>query len=135
MIIIKREKLLKNLSELIQEAIYRDTFVKKMSTSMAKVLFYIEKEGGSICPKELSDTMNVTTPRATTLLNSLERKGFITRNRSVDDRRKIIVTITETGRIENRKKKRMIENSINELMKDMTLEECETIYKFFSLIK
>lgn len=42
--------------------------------------------------------MDLTTPRVASALNSLAKKGFIERNRAENDKRVVIVTITESGK-------------------------------------
>lgn len=46
---------------------------------------------------ELARILNATTPRIAATLNSLEKKGFITRTASADDKRKTFIKITKSG--------------------------------------
>ena len=56
------------------------------------------EERGEVLPKELSDTMCVSTARVAIAINDLSDKGFITREIDGDDRRQIIVKLTDKGR-------------------------------------
>lgn len=54
--------------------------------------------GGISTPGEISAASNISTARVASILNSMEKKGYITRATDTKDRRKVIVEITETGR-------------------------------------
>jgi DNA-binding MarR family transcriptional regulator len=62
------------------------------------VLHYIA-HGGCVLPGEIGNAMRVSTARVATALNSLEKKGLITRQIDVSDRRKILVRITSEGKL------------------------------------
>ncbi len=48
----------------------------------------------------LTEQLHVVPGRMTDILNSLETKGFIKRQKSDEDRRRVVVCITESGREE-----------------------------------
>ena len=54
-------------------------------------------EKGELVPGELSGAMGVSSARVAAALNNLERKGFITREIDLNDRRRIIVKPTAAG--------------------------------------
>ena len=64
----------------------------------AFVLHYIAKRGGDVQPGEIGSEMNVSTARIATALNSLEKKGLITRKIDTTNRRHILVGITQEGK-------------------------------------
>jgi len=47
---------------------------------------------------EIAEAMSVTLPTVTVAVNKLEEKGYITKSRSDDDRRVIVVSLTDEGR-------------------------------------
>jgi MarR family transcriptional regulator, organic hydroperoxide resistance regulator len=47
---------------------------------------------------ELSEKLFLSTPRVAAALNSLSKKGFIERNKDENDKRIVIVTITDAGK-------------------------------------
>lgn len=55
-------------------------------------------ERGAMSPSQLADLMRVSSGRVSTVLGALEKKGFISRDVDPDDRRNVIVTITDSGR-------------------------------------
>ncbi|MDR1954767.1 MAG: MarR family transcriptional regulator [Candidatus Methanoplasma sp.] len=61
------------------------------------ILQCIRERQGKTDPSHIRDTIGVSSARVATILNSLESKGLITREIDVDDRRKIIVTLTQKG--------------------------------------
>jgi DNA-binding MarR family transcriptional regulator len=74
---------------------------KKIDETMqgeAFVIMYISKRGGDVLPSEISNKMNISSARVAAALNSLETKGQITRTMDPNDRRKILVDLTESGK-------------------------------------
>ena len=63
----------------------------------ASVLILI-RENGEVIPSLISETLNISSARVAAALNSLDSKGFITREISSSDRRKIIVRLTVKGK-------------------------------------
>jgi DNA-binding MarR family transcriptional regulator len=61
-------------------------------------LCYIVKRDIGVSPGEISNEMGVSTARIAATLNSLEKKGFITRKIDTSNRRHIIVESTELGK-------------------------------------
>jgi len=64
----------------------------------AYALMLIARQGGEVNPSEISQSMNVSAARIASLLNALEKKGLITRKIDLDNRRRILVEITEEGK-------------------------------------
>ena len=62
------------------------------------VLKYIADHNGGVLPGEIGQEMNVSSARIAAALNSLEKKGLITRRIDTSDRRKILVGITQAGK-------------------------------------
>lgn len=52
-------------------------------------------ENGSLCPHEIGDRLLVTRGTVTGLVDSLERRGLITRHPHPEDRRMVTVSITK----------------------------------------
>jgi len=71
----------------IDESLHGETFI----------LGYIAQHGGDVNPGEICQGMNVSTARIAAALNSLEKKGLITRQIDPNNRSKIIVDITREG--------------------------------------
>ncbi len=59
----------------------------------------MEEEGGSaITPSRLSRHMGMQAPIISPILTTLERKGNITRRPDPDDRRSVVINLTQSGR-------------------------------------
>lgn len=69
----------------------------------AFVLNYIASHGDEVIPGEIGQEMNVSSARIAQTLNSIEKKGWITRQIDTSDRRKIIVKLTPEGKNEAEK--------------------------------
>jgi MarR family transcriptional regulator, organic hydroperoxide resistance regulator len=73
--------------------------VDDLSQGERRILGYLTffKNGGA-SSGELSEKLFLTTPRVASALKSLSKKGFIERNRDENDKRIVIVTITDAGK-------------------------------------
>lgn len=72
--------------------------IDKTMNGEAFVIMYISKRGGDVLPSEISNKMNITSARVAAALSSLENKGLITRTMAPNDRRKILVDLTPSGK-------------------------------------
>lgn len=62
------------------------------------VLGYLVSHGGSAAPSDLAEAQNVTASRIANTLKALQKKGYIVRDINPQDRRGVIVSITDEGR-------------------------------------
>ena len=60
-------------------------------------LLYILRRDGIVLPSEISDEMNISSARVAAILNNLEDKGLILRQIDKNDRRRILVDLTQDG--------------------------------------
>ncbi|MCL2288376.1 MAG: MarR family transcriptional regulator [Candidatus Bathyarchaeota archaeon] len=105
----KTQLLIKDrLNKPIDEAVHGEGFV----------LQYISLHNGYVFPGEIGNAMCVSTARIATVLNSLEKKGLITREIDTSDRRKILVKITPEGKLLAEKNYR---NAVDVIVKRFTL--------------
>ena len=78
----------------------------------AFVLRFILLHGGDVLPGEIGSEMGVSSARVAAALNSLEDKGLITRQIDLNDRRKILVSITPEGRaLAEEQERAVVENT------------------------
>lgn len=68
-----------------------------MSHAALNALAVIEGAGGPIPAGEVSARMHITTGTMTTVLDTLERKGYVRRLADPDDRRRVLVDITPSA--------------------------------------
>jgi DNA-binding MarR family transcriptional regulator len=71
-----------------------------LSPGEARVLRTLHLQGNSkgMNPSSISTTLGVRQPTLTPIFNSLEKKGYIARQRDVGDRRRVRITLTDHGR-------------------------------------
>ncbi len=63
------------------------------------VLASLEFRGKGLAAGELSELLKVSTARIASTLNTLVKKGYVTRSPDDYDKRKVIVNITDEGRV------------------------------------
>ena len=73
----------------------RITRISRGEIFVLKILLF---NNGTSTPTEISEAMKNTKGRISAILNSLEKKGFIGREIDKDNRRNIIVTLSDSGR-------------------------------------
>lgn len=70
-----------------------------INTTDARCLeILIQETPDGVTPRELADGLGLTTGSATTMLDRLEKVGYVTRSAHPSDRRKLLVHATETAR-------------------------------------
>lgn len=83
-------------------------------------------------PKNMSaiaHKMSVTVSTLTTNMNGLEKKGYIVRERSLEDKRVVYVTLTEKGKKAFYHHRDFHKNMIKAIVKDLSAEEMEILYR------
>jgi len=69
-----------------------------LSAGARQVLAVLDGDGGSLSPTTIADRLIITTASMTSLLDTLQRRGLVQRTPDVEDRRRVVVTITSEGR-------------------------------------
>jgi DNA-binding MarR family transcriptional regulator len=72
--------------------------VDDLSLGERKILGYLTFGKNGVTSGVLSEHLHLSTPRVASALNSLSKKGYIERNKDNQDKRMVIVTITESGK-------------------------------------
>lgn len=76
-----------------------------------------------VLPNELASVMNASTSRIAAILNSLEKKGWITRQIDETDRRRIVVTLTDSGRRFVSERQKAIRDGMEDVLKRLGEED------------
>ena len=71
--------------------------ILKAARGRAFVLSYLAANDNKAHPKNLSDSMMVSSARIAVILGQLEKEGIVTRTTDPDDNRQIIVKLTDKG--------------------------------------
>jgi DNA-binding MarR family transcriptional regulator len=87
------------------------------------ILNYLIFRETDVLPGELSAAMNTSTARVAMALKSLESKGLIQRRVDQEDRRKILVTITDLGRELIRSERREMRDKKAVQLRDFVIPE------------
>lgn len=69
-----------------------------LSPSSLDVLRVLDSTPQSMCPHEIGERLLITRGAVTALIDSLERQGLVRRAPHPEDRRMILVSVTERGR-------------------------------------
>ena len=81
------------------------------------ILCYIASHNVAVLPSDISRKMNASSAQIAAALNNLENKGLITRQIDTDDRRKILVEITQKGNDLAQKRQRLALDVIEKMLK------------------
>ena len=63
-----------------------------------RILHILDHQNGSVSQKEIQAQMGIQSGSISEVLGKLERDGLIVRYKDEDDRRKVIVSLTDSGR-------------------------------------
>lgn len=80
------------------------------------VLFFISQNGGKVIPSDISNEMGISSARVAAALNSLEKKGLIIRKIDTEDRRRILIDLTDSGREQVNSHFRMVLNMVKNML-------------------
>ena len=122
-------ELYNNLKNELIEALLQ-LYISNQASSIAEmlegehaVLSYILKEEQDVTPTNISIKLGITKSRVTAILNSLHEKELVLLKRKSDDRRKIIVSLTEKGEEDIVSKLVLLDNKIVKLIKELGIEK------------
>lgn len=98
------------------------------------VLFYISKHEGNVIPSDISNEMGITSARIAATLNSLEKKGFIARRIDAEDRRRILIELTDLGKDQVQKQYQTIMNMTTNILKYLGEEDATEFVRIMKKI-
>ena len=119
--------LFKDINEIEEKAIQTEDFLG-ITTNDVHVMEAI----GTGTAKNMSTVaraLGVTMGTLTISVNSLVKKGYVQRIRSDEDRRVVLVSLTDRGRQAHEHHRIFHEKMITEIVKDLTSEEKEVLSK------
>ena len=86
------------------------------------------KEGKKVCQKDIEKHVNLRASSVSTLITTLEKKGFLIRTVAEGDARTKYITITESGLLVCKKNKVLVEKC-DQLVQSALTEEEQEIFK------
>ena len=123
-------KLFHNINAIEEQAIKTDEY-KNVTTNDMHVIEAI----GIGAPKNMSSvakSLCVTTGTLTISVNSLVKKGFVERIRSDEDRRVVLVSLTEKGKRAHAHHRKFHEQMIDSIVEELSGEEKKVLVKALS---
>lgn len=82
-----------------------------------QVLFFLAlHRDREINPSDLSDSLHVSRSRITATLSSLRKKGYVDMELSTEDRRRMLVTLTEAGLSQILEKQKQVDSYFDQLV-------------------
>ncbi len=98
------------------------------------VLNYISEHEGNVTPSDISNEMGITSARIAAALNGLEKKGLISRSIDPQDRRRILIDMTDSGRDQVKKHYQKILSTTINLLKHMGEEDAKNYIRIMKKI-
>ncbi len=81
--------------------------------------------------KDIAGFLCITPPSATSMINALEKKGFIKRSNSPVDRRAITLSLTPKGHSHIKKARELIENKMAEIFSPLNNSEQQSLINIY----
>ncbi len=86
------------LSDVLVDAVNRRLRVHGLHLATAQALSVLEGADHPLTPNQIGQHLHLTSGTVTTVIDSLERRGLVERHPHPEDRRKVLVSITDAGR-------------------------------------
>ncbi|MFJ2619535.1 MarR family winged helix-turn-helix transcriptional regulator [Glutamicibacter sp. NPDC087344] len=96
------------------------------------ILMKYEQAGTAPSPRDLSRELQLSSPATTAMLDRLDRLGYITRQRSEQDRRIVHIHLTQKAKIEAREMFRPLGSKMLELISTYDAPQIELLCEFLS---
>jgi DNA-binding MarR family transcriptional regulator len=91
--------------------------------------------GGSHDIGQLAEHLRVSNPATTRMVDGLEKRGWVERIRSPEDRRRVAVELTEAGRDEAERLRQLTEVGVASVLARIPAEEHATILRSLKLLR
>lgn len=123
-------KVFKNITAMEERAIRTEEYQKATANDM-----HVMEAVGIGKPKNMTSVakaLSVTTGTLTISVNSLVKKGFVERVRSEEDRRVVLVSLTDKGKRIYKKHQKFHEDMVKGIVKQLNEEEKVLLEKVLS---
>ncbi|HEV8017501.1 MAG TPA: MarR family winged helix-turn-helix transcriptional regulator [Steroidobacteraceae bacterium] len=121
--------LVKRCGQLMTQIAERRFEGTSVSLTEWQALIWLSTQRSHISATQLSAELGHDMGALTRVVDELERRGFVRRDRSRRDRRAVEIAITPAGRREAQSAKRMIVELLNELVGPYSEAEIETLIR------
>jgi DNA-binding MarR family transcriptional regulator len=111
----------------------------EMNLASCTLLYHIKEHGGDLSGEKIRNELSVTKPAVSQMLSCLEKKGFLTREINKENRRRIVLSLTEKGAEFIEKTQRETEERLAGIIKRFGENEThrliELINRFLSIME
>ena len=111
-------------------------FASRSADFTIKEMFLIDVLGSreSATMSELAQLLSVPLTTMTSMVTRLVRRGYLDRSRTEEDRRIVLVSLSQEGREIFRQHRREYIRTVSEVLEDLTEEEQRTILAFIGQV-
>ena len=120
-------ELLRLRAEQLKSVVWRQTM--RLTQGELLALYCLQEHGGGVYPRELSDELSVSTARIAAMLRDMEEKGWIVRRADISDNRHILVSLTDEGRGEMRRRREQTLSSLSDALKALGPEDAAELIR------
>ncbi|WP_010256369.1 MarR family winged helix-turn-helix transcriptional regulator [Treponema primitia] len=99
----------------------------EMNLASFTLLYYIKEHNGDLSCEKIRNELSVTKPAVSQMLASLEKKGFLTRETNKENRRCIVLSLTEKGTQFIEKTQRKTEKRLTEIIGRFGVDETHSL--------
>ncbi len=130
----------KKLTELTIRTYYtyrdetRDTGTVAVGSHAFSVLAKVYYSNKEYCVNDLSEMMHMQSPQLSKLLTLLENAGYVTKRRPENNRRSVLVNITEEGKAYFEKMYAVIESRIIDAVENASIDDPAAVAKAMELL-
>lgn len=111
----------------VEEVMLQQLSDNKLSISEMHMLESIGKHGFAVTATDIAQDLDITPPSVTAMLKRLEKKGFITKEKSGDDARRVQIVLTQEGRRAEIAHRYFHRKMVRAITRDLTQQECDSI--------
>lgn len=98
------------------------------------ILQYTYIRGEDVLPSEISTEMGISTARIAAALNNLEGKGLISRRIDPNDRRRILVSLTDEGRNVAEEDYQLVHHHIGNMLRSLGEQDAKDFVRILRKI-
>lgn len=119
-----KDELLVAISDLFTSDFFEQ--LSKTQEGEVSVLLFIYRYGEPTIPSLISECLSISRARVTAIITTLNEKGFVKFERNKQDRRKLMVSITEFGIQEIKEKLDILDAKLLKMLERLGLEKSQT---------
>jgi DNA-binding MarR family transcriptional regulator len=111
----------------VEELILKRTAPRLSVTEVHLIEAVRKSDSRALSVSEVAECLDITVPSATVAINKMLKKGYITKEKNMEDGRSVIVRLTRDGEKIHRLNRYIRMKLVKEASKDLTDEEKDTL--------